>query len=419
MPFPSFPKDFLFGAATASHQIEGGQHNDWSEWEKENAARLAKESERAFASWNPHWRTFKGEATKPQNYLSGQACDHWNRYEEDFGILSDLSLGAYRFSLEWSRIEPEKGRFDTAALDRYRDMVRSLREKGIVPFVTLWHWTLPLWLRDEGGLLSPEFAHAFERYAEKVAKTLGKDVSFFITLNEPDVVSSHAYLKGAWPPQKKNFFSWLRANWHLVQAHRKAYRVLKGFGGDLQVGIAKHQVYFETASPTLWNRFLKKAADYAWNHWWLERLRGYQDFIGVNHYNRNVISGWYGKNPNQAQTDIGWEYWPESLEHVLLELRRYRLPLYVTENGLADATDRLRPDFIPRALSAAHRALAGGADLRGYFHWSLLDNFEWDKGFWPRFGLVEVDFATQKRTVRESGRLYARIAADNGLEKPS
>ncbi|MEI9966245.1 MAG: family 1 glycosylhydrolase [Candidatus Moraniibacteriota bacterium] len=298
-------------------------------------------------------------------------------------------------------------------------MLASLRTKGIEPFVTLWHWTLPSWLAEQGGVLAPEFAWYFARFAAFVGKEFGDSVTYFITLNEPDVLAAHAYLKGVWPPQEKSVLKYFRALKALSHAHRLSYRVLKEQNSDFQIGIAKHQVAFEMKTPTLLNRLLKKLAEFFWNDWFLRQVKGTQDFIGLNHYNRNVIANGYGKNPNQVQTDFGWEYWPESLETALVELKKYALPIYVTENGLADSTDRLRPDFIPRALAAAERAIEQGVDLRGYFYWSLLDNFEWDKGFWPRFGLVEVDFATQKRSLRPSARLYAQIAEKNGLEKPS
>lgn len=411
----NFPKGFLWGAATASHQIEGGQHNDWSEWEQANADRLARESEAAFR-WNPHWQKFHAEATDPKNYLSGTACDSWNRYEEDFDILEKLHLRAYRFSLEWSRIEPEEGRFDEAALARYREMIASLKRRGIEPFVTLWHWTLPLWLSGKGGTTAKDFPKYFERYAAKAADALGADVRFFITLNEPDVVTSHAYLKGAWPPQERCPRLFLLSLFRLAAAHRLAYAAIKNRFPASQIGVAKHQVYFEMARPTLINHFLKAIADWGWNSFFLNRIKDHQDFIGLNHYNRNRIDNGFGKNLNKEQTDFGWEYHPESLYHAAVELTRYGKPIYVTENGIADASDEMRARFIPEALTALHRAIEAGADVRGYFYWSLLDNFEWDKGFWPRFGLVAVDRTTQSRTIRPSALAYGEVAEKNGME---
>ncbi|MEK9174099.1 MAG: family 1 glycosylhydrolase, partial [Patescibacteria group bacterium] len=193
-PF-QFPKNFYWGAATASHQIEGGQTNNWTRFEQANAERLARESETAFQH-NPHWEKFRAEATDPKNYISGAACDHWNRYKEDFDILKSLGLNSYRFSLEWSRIEPSEGVFSEEALSHYEDMLLALHERGITPFVTLWHWTLPLWLADKGGITHKDFPFYFERYTQRVVNRLGKHIRFWITLNEPDVVASHSYLLG-------------------------------------------------------------------------------------------------------------------------------------------------------------------------------------------------------------------------------
>lgn len=404
----SFPKDFYWGAATASHQVEGNNHNDWTDWEKENASRLAHESEEGFR-WNPHWEKFRSEATDPANYISGVACDHWNRYAEDFDIAKDLGLSAYRFSIEWSRIEPEPGQFDAAALRHYGEMLAALRQRGIEPFVTLWHWTLPVWLREKGGLLAPDFPELFARYSERVVTDIGADVHFWITLNEPDVYAGHAYLRGLWPPQKQGLWNNYRALSALVRAHRLAYHAIKTTLPTAAVGIAKHNVWFEAAGGKLVNRILKKIADALWNHRLLKQIADTQDFIGLNHYNHHRIDGWFNKNENKIQTDFGWEYYPESLYHTLIELKPYGKPIYVTENGIADATDALRQKFIPAALSAMERAIADGANVRGYFYWSLLDNFEWDKGYWLKFGLVAVDRDTQVRTVRESARQYAAL----------
>lgn len=402
------PADFLWGSATASHQVEGNTTNDWSEWEKKNAERLAQESFKHFGHL-PCWERVQKEATDPKNYISGASTDHYARYQEDFDILKSLNHNVYRFSLEWSRIEPEKGVFNLAELEHYKRVVTALKERGIEPFLTLWHWTLPLWLRDEGGLLSKNFPEYFASYTEKVLEALGKDLRFIVTLNEPDVVSSHSYLKGAWPPQEKSVFKFFRATFHLISAHKKAYAVIKEAFPTIQIGIAKHNVYFELAKNTLWNKLLKAIADYIWNRWWLNRIKDSQDFIGLNHYHRNVINGWYGKNPNVTVTDFGWEFVPESLTGAITDLIPYGKPIYVTENGLADATDKLRQLFIPRALQAVSEALAQGAPVRGYMYWSLLDNFEWDKGYWLKFGLIEVDRNTFLRTVRPSAQLYADL----------
>jgi beta-glucosidase len=418
-----FPKDFFWGAATSSHQVEGGQHNDWSEWEKRNADRLATESVAEMKT--DMWRgmnkrekdlRFIEQAADPKNYLSGIACDQWNRYESDFDILKELHLNAYRFSLEWSRIEPEEGRFDEAVIGHYHEMISALRNRDIEPFVTLWHWTLPLWLAEKGGIASSDFPGCFERYATKIAESFGKEIRFFITLNEPEVAASHCYLLAVFPPQERSLPKFFRSVRMIISAHNRAYAAIKRACPEALIGIAKHQVAFEAKRKTPINLILKAVSDYVWNRWLLNRLRDTQDFIGLNVYNRNVIDNGFMKNNAERITDFGWEFFPEVIYHEAMDLKRYGKPVYVTESGIADIADTMRAEFIPRTLAAVHHAIEDGIDIRGYFYWSLLDNFEWDKGFWPRFGLVHVDFATQKRTVRDSARLYAKIAETNSIE---
>jgi beta-glucosidase len=410
-----FPEKFYWGAATSSHQVEGNNRNDWREWEKQNAQRLAKESAEKFSHLK-NWPTIQQQAQNSNNYISGSACDHYNRYEEDFNIAQQLGHNVHRFSIEWSRIEPSEGKFDEKEIEHYRQVILALRERGIEPFVTLWHWTLPVWLAEKGGIQNTSFPTFFERYTETIVKALGTDVKFWITLNEPDVVASHAYLKGVWPPQKKNPFIYYRVLKHLVAAHKLAYQTIKTHDPNAQIGIAKHQIAFQVASKTLINNILKTIGHFFWNQWFLNHIKNHQDFIGLNHYNRNVINNGFYKNPNKQFTDFGWEFYPEAIYQTLIELKSYKKPIYVTENGIADARDNLREEFIKKSLAAVHRAIQDGVDVRGYFYWSLLDNFEWDKGYWPRFGLVEVDYSTQKRTIRPSALEYARIAKSNSLE---
>jgi beta-glucosidase len=411
----NFPPGFYWGAGTSSHQIEGGQNNDWTLWEKINAQKLAENSEKSFV-WNPNWTKFKDEATNPKNYISGPACDSWNRFEEDFNIVSFLGLSAYRFSIEWSRVEPKDGEFDESAISRYKGMINSLRKRKIEPFVTLWHWTLPIWMAEKGGTLSPEFPEKFKRYTEKLVKSFGNDVKFWITLNEPTLQTSFAYLKKTWPPQKRCPRFYFRALKNLSLAHKNAFNVIKTNFPNSEIGIAEHVVSYEMTKPTFINKVLKKFADYFSNYFFLNKIKNHQDFVGLNHYNRNVINNGFKKNPNIEQTDFGWEFHPESIYQALVELKKYNKPIYITENGIADADDTMREKFIARAVSSIHQAICAGVDVRGYFYWSLLDNFEWDKGFWLRFGLVKVDFETKERTVRDSAFIYKTIAEDNRLE---
>ena len=410
-----FPEGFLWGSATASHQVEGGNVNDWSIWEKRNAERLAKNAKKKFGKL-PIWESIKDEAENPENYISGIACDHYNRYEEDFDIVKSLNQNAFRFSIEWSRVEPEEGRFDDKEIEHYRNVIKALRSRGIEPFVTLWHCPLPVWLKDKGGWRSGEVVDYFGRYTKKMAEALGTDVKFWITLNEPLVYATHSYLKGAWPPQKKNPLYLLLVIRNLVRAHRTAYKILKEINKDSQIGISKHNIYFDAYKEKYINLFLKKILDWAWNFSFLNSIKDYQDFIGLNNYHHNRINYGFNKNEDNKLSDMGWELYPEALYYGLLDIKKYNKPIYITENGLADRGDKYREWFIRENLKSITRAIEDGLDVRGYLYWSLLDNFEWDKGFWPRFGLVEIDYKTLERKIRPSAYEYAKICKANEIE---
>jgi beta-glucosidase len=387
------PGKFLFGASTSSHQVEGGNENDWTEWEKKNADHLAAAS---------------GHRYPPENYISGRACDSYNRFEEDFDIAKALGHNAHRFSLEWSRIEPEEGRFDEKEIAHYGRVIRALRARGLEPFVTLWHWALPLWLSRQNGVENLLFPLYFKRYAKKIVESLGPDIHFWVIVNEPEVFTGNAYLNGLWPPQKKNWLSWYTVIKHLVYSHRAVYKIIKERFPDAEVGAVMNLVYFESGGGIV-NNALARSAHFLRDRYFLNHVRASLDFIGLNYYFHNRVYYGFGKNLNKEVTDMGWEIYPEGIYKILMDLKRYHLPIYVTENGLADAKDEKRTLFITEHLAYIRRAMEEGVDVRGYLHWSLLDNFEWDKGFWPRFGLVAVDYKTEKRTVRPSAYAYKKI----------
>lgn len=412
-----FPDGFLWGAATSAHQVEGGNKNDWSEWEKKNAERLARESEKKFGHL-PHWEKIKTQATNPQNYISGAAAEHYNRFRTDFDLAKQLGHNAHRFSIEWSRVEPEEGKFDEAAIEHYRQVLEALQERNLEPFVTLWHWTNPLWLADKGGPESKEFARYFARYAQFVVSRLKGRVRFWMTINEPTSVIGAAYYTGAWPPQKKSKLAALRVFHRLADAHIAGYGAIHEADPLAQVGFGNLLHSFSSYhknSP--FDYFLIFIARIFTNRYMLRLTKGYNDYLTVQYYHHNRF-----KFPrkihlgDKPETDLGWEIFPEGLYSILEHLKRHKLPIYITENGLADANDQKRISFIKEHLRWTYRAIAKGADVRGYFYWSFLDNFEWDKGFWPRFGLVEVDYATQERKIRPSAKVYAAICRNNVLE---
>lgn len=398
-----FPKGFLWGASTSAHQVEGGTHNNWSEWEQ-SPARLAQlEKDGLIKKYGR------------ENFISGRAADHYHRYKEDFALARSLGHNAARISIEWSRVEPEEGKFDAEAIAHYRDAIAAIRANGMEPFVTLWHWTVPLWFRDKHEFEKRGNVHYFVRFAEKMVAELS-DVTFWLTLNEPEVYASGHYLRGIKPPQKKDLFLALAVYENLICAHRAGYRAIKKIRPGAQVGIAKNNVYYEAHEGRAWNVVLKGVADWAFNCYFLNHIKNHQDFIGLNHYFHNRIDGWFGKNENKRTNDMGWELYPEGIFHVLADLKKYRVPIYVTENGLADAHDTQREWFLRETLANVHRAInEGGVDVRGYLHWSLMDNFEWADGFWPRFGLIEIDYATQERKPRQSAVFYKKVCDGNGV----
>ncbi|MCC7289860.1 glycoside hydrolase family 1 protein [bacterium] len=410
-----FPKKFFWGTSTASHQVEGGNYNNWSEWEKLKSVDFAHSSHRKFG-YLSNWKNIKKEAENPKNYISGKAVDHFNRYPEDFDIMKSLGLNAYRFSIEWSRIEPEKGRFNKEALAHYVLFINELKVRGIEPFVTLWHWSHPVWLEKEGGILARNFSKYFVRYARYVVEALQNDVNYWLTINEPEIFTYEAYMAGSWPPGKRNVLSTLRARLALMMGHNKVYNAIKRINSGLKVSFAKHEAAFEVGDNSILTKISVSFGKYIASKWFFIITKGHLDFIGVNHYARTKMKAFSIANDNEVVGDLGWELYPKSIYMSLMELKRFKKPIIITENGVADAEDKYRSWFIKETLRWLHKAIEEGVDVKGYLHWSLLDNFEWDKGFWPKFGLVKVNRKNQKRTIRKSAYLYGKVAKANKLE---
>lgn len=413
--YKKFPEDFLWGAATSAHQVEGGTHNNWSEWERQNAERLAKEAHHKWEKWQ---QAKFPEMFEPKNYISGRACDHYHRYREDFDLAKAGGHNAHRFSLEWSRIEPEEGKFDEREIEHYRQVILALKERGLEPFVTLWHWTNPLWLEKIGGLENKKFTKYFARFAKVMAEGLGDDVKFWVTINEPTSVIAASYTIGLWPPQKRNIFLAWRLFRKFSKIHIAGYRAIHKVSKNSQVGFANVLQSFEAYNErSFLDRLMKRIGIYVSNKRLLKMTLGYNDFLTVQYYFHNRF-----KFPKKIRmgdkpvSDLNWEIYPPGIYFILRWLKKYQLPIYITENGLADADDSRREEFIQSHLLWIQKAMAEGADVRGYFHWSLLDNFEWDKGFWPRFGLVEIDYKTLERRPRQSFYVYKQLIENKGIE---
>ena len=386
------PENFLLGAAMSAHQVEGNNSNsDWWGWEQ------------------------KGRVPK-----SGKACDHYNRYSEDFSIAKDIGLNAVRISIEWARIEPREGQFDLEQIEHYRKVLLDLKSKGLTAFVTLHHFTLPNWLAEKRGFLNSRAPELFARYAGYVTAHLGGHISLLGTINEPEVYALMPYIKGLWPPFEKNIFHAFQIIHKLTRAHNLAYRAVKKVAPNLPVGIVKNNVYYEPFRKTnLLDKITCRIARYVGNFYILNRVRNHSDFIGLNYYFSHVFKfsitrGVKDMTTEDPKSDMGWRTYPKGLYYLLLELKRYNKPVYITENGIANAHDDMRKRYIKEHVEWALQAKNEGADLRGYFYWSLLDNYEWADGFGPRFGLVEIDYDNdQKRNVRKSAEIFKEIKSSH------
>ena len=450
----TFPKDFLWGTATASYQIEGA----WNESGKGESI----------------WDRF---AHTPGNVKNGDtgdiACDHYHRWLEDVELMKSLNLQAYRFSISWPRILPNgRGQINQAGLDFYSRLVDGLLAAGITPFITLYHWDLPQVLQDEGGWPARTTAEAFVEYTDVVSRNLGDRVQHWITHNEPWVAAFVGYQVGRHAPGLKDWTAAIRASHHLLLSHGWAVPVIRRNSLDAEVGITLNLSPTESADSSVGSYQAARYFDGYLNRWFLDPLHGRHypadmvasytelgylpdgldfvqlgdleaiitrtDFLGVNYYTRTVV----GEVPDTVdplrtlrggpveaeRTDFGWEVCPDGLYNILNRLHfDYQPPkLYITENGASYGVgpdengrvkDERRVSFLERHFSAAHRAVEHGVPLAGYFVWSFLDNFEWAEGYSQRFGLVWVDYDTQQRIPKDSARWYKNVIAENGLLK--
>ncbi len=393
-----FPKGFLWGTATAAHQIEGANIN--SDW------------------W--HW-----EETGAMKHKSGQACGSYQHYLDDHEIIEKINNNAYRFSIEWSRIEPDCGHFNHAAMQHYLAVMADLKKRGIKIILTLHHFTNPEWFANKGGWTNVKSAWYFKRYVSFVAENIGGLVDLWITINEPEVYVDMCYHKAIWPPQEKNTKKALWAYLNMALAHRMVYKFLHKKLKNPQVGFAMNVISFASYRK---HRFLEllyvHLADRFVNHSFYDLTKNKHDFLGINYYFRVRLKqkddGWLPETEGitegeRDKSDVGWVIYPHGIFDVLMDLSDFNLPIYITENGVAAQDDCKREKFIVDHLTEIYHALKAGVDVRGYFHWSLLDNFEWEKGFEPKFGLVDVDLKTFKRTIKPSGELYAKIAKNNAV----
>lgn len=393
----TFPDGFLWGAATSAHQVEGNNiKNDWWEWEQ----------------------------TRPEEFRSAVACDQYNRYEEDFDLAKSLNHNAHRLSIEWSRIEPEEGKFDLEEIRHYQDVLKALKDRGLTVMLTLHHFTNPLWFAKKGGWENGKSAFYFERFVKTVVPELKDHVDLWITINEPGSLTWGSYIAAIWPPNKKSKLATVIATWNLAQAHKKAYKAIHGLIPSAKVGIAHNiQSFQATHKHSLLEQLGVIFSDLATNHLFYLLTKGRHDFLGINYYFHHRLEMDQGVIPRLLDvtdfekdvSDMGWEIHPEGIFDILLDFSKYKLPIYITENGIATTNDDRRARFLMAYLKEIYHAIQAGVKIKGYFHWSLLDNLELADGFEPKFGLIEVDFKTQKRTPKPSALLYADIIKHNGI----
>ncbi len=411
-----FPQGFLWGAATSAHQVEGDNiHSDW-------------------------WAYEQVPGHIQRNEKSGRACDHYNRFAEDFDLCRTMGHKAHRFSLEWSRIEPQEGQIDEEALAHYGAVLAALEDRGIAPFVTVHHFTTPQWFARRGGFAREENLRYFARYCDLIARRFGKRVPFWCTINEPSIFAMMGYLFGFFAPGKKSVIEFRRVMNNILAAHALFYRTLKREAPESRVGLVKNMPYYTPYNPANpLDRLAAAQHDWLYNAFMLEGihtgrrlpplgdgrvlpgLKDSTDFWGLNYYNQSRCKwNWPIRTENAGaghrMTQTAWAPYPPGLQANLLRLARFGLPIYITENGLATDEDEWRCAYIVEHLRQVGEAIAAGADVRGYFYWSLLDNFEWEDGWFPKFGLVAVDPETFERKPKPSSALYAKIARANAVK---
>jgi beta-glucosidase len=405
----TFPKGFLWGTSSAAHQVEGDDRNcDWWEWEQQPG------------------KIANGDT-------SAVACDHYNRFREDFSLLREMNQNAHRLSIEWSRIEPAEGEFDSRQIRHYRDVLGELREQAILPMVTLHHFTSPLWFTRKGGWTARGAHRAFIPFVNRVADELGDLVGVWCTINEPSIYGANGWVTGEFPPGRRaDLRAQYRVTRNMHRAHELAYFAIKRRWPDAPVGLSHHKFLFMPATSRRRDRLAAGAAQLVMDRWpaapgrLVRIVEATSDYIGIAHYWGQMCAfdplrpqDQFVRRfnaPGAQPTEMGWVSNPVWMREVLNELKRYGKPVYITENGIATSDDTVRERYLIDILANVRGAIEDGVDIRGYFHWTNMDNFEWARGYTAHFGLIAVDRKSLERTIRPSGRLYGRIATANGLD---
>lgn len=417
----NFPEGFMWGTAASAYQTEGGNfNNDWFFMEKIDMRKPVNE------------RRFKEPC--------GNACDHWSRYEEDYDLASKLGVMIHRPSIEWSRVFPSEGKVDDMAIAHYREMLSALKKRGIKVMLCLHHFTIPIWVMAYGGFENrPMFMKFFKQYLDVAVKSLGDLVDYWLPINEPNVVPLGGYFAGLFPPYKKNPISFIKVYRTFFDMHQASYHTIKKYFPDAPVGVAFAFMHFRPYNPESHiDRAGARFADLTANlrffegvntgkiglplGFWdeMEGLKGSMDFVGLNYYSSSYQKGLINisSKPGDHVTDMGWVIYPEGIYDCLEYLgNNVNLPVIVTENGIGTTDEKERIFCMDAHIRQVHKAVLKGIPVKGYMCWSLTDNYEWDKGYAMRFGLIHVNFETQKRTIKEGGYWYSDVMRENGLEK--
>ena len=414
----SFPDDFFWGTASSAYQTEGNNpYTDWYDLENSDQRKPAR----------------KRKITEP----CGAAADHWNRYEEDYDLAAAIGVQVHRLSIDWARVFPAPDRLDEDALEHYGKMLRALRERNIKVMLCLNHFTLPRWVDARGGYGNKDFLlPRYTEYVEKVVSSLGHLVDYWLPINEPNVVPLAGYLLGMFPPFKRGLFKFATAYRNIAAMHGQSYRIIKESYPEAPVGVAFSFQHFQPYNKN--SRFHKwsvSVADKAANTCFFDAIRtgkmaipfcgeefipylkDSMDFAGINYYSTLYMRGLLPVQNKKEDfvTDMGWIFYPEGLYDVLSYIgANTDVPVIVTENGIATTDEDLRIKYIEAHLEQVKRAMEAGVDIKGYMHWSLTDNFEWLHGYKMRFGLINIDYPTQKRTIKKSGHWFAKIISKHG-----
>jgi len=397
----NFHQGFYWGAATASYQVEGFNENcDWAQAAKEGKVPGA-----------------------------GRLADHYHRYEEDFDIAKELGHNAHRFQLSGGELNHKKGCLMRQRLIIIEKFLKHLKKRGITPFITLWHFTLPIWFAESGGFERKDSPEVFARYCAYVVEELGDLCDHYSTINEPNVWAGHGWLYGAWPPFKrsrifgvkfgkddgstarvgatprfKHIFLYFTVERNLVRSHIAAYKAIKEVVPTALVSIVKHVRWF-TSDDRLVNKMKATVMQYLQSDRYMGKIKDHIDEIGLNYYRHTK----FGDNKNYLHTDMGWKVYPSGMHGALLTLKKYKLPVFVSEAGVADEADTIRAQYIAVQAASMKRAIKDGVDVQGYMYWSLIDNYEWALGINKKFGLVEINYGTLERTIRPSAYAYKAL----------